>query len=499
MSILKKLAGQTAIYGLSSILGRLLNYLLVPLYTRVFDPGEYGTVTQLYAFASFLNILFTYGLETSFFRYYHAEKGNPKVYSTALLSLVVSSIGFFVLIVLGSNDLASVMGVQDDPSGRLPLYIAWFGGILAADAVAALPFARLRQENKAVRFAVIRLVNIGLNIGFNLFFLIACPAMLKSDQGSWVASFYDPAYGVGYVVLSNLIASLATLLLLLPELRAVFHGFDKIIWKQLMIYGLPLMVAGFAGMINETFDRLMLPHLIKEPSTAMEQLGIYGACYKLSILMTLFIQTFRYAAEPFFFSQAGRDDARLIYARVMTWFVHGCAFIFLGVMLYVDFFQGFIGEKFRSGLVVVPILLLANLCLGVYYNLSVWYKLTSKTQWGAWLSVIGAFITLILNFALIPAMGYLGAAWATLVCYAVMMAISYAAGQRYYRIPYNLRALFLSVGSAIVLWGISVYFERIGFGPVVNTILNTGLLFLFAISVWLFERGKRINFAGNKN
>ena len=495
MSLLKKLAGQTAIYGLSSILGRLLNYLLVPLYTRVFDTGEYGVVTQFYAYAAFLNILFTYGLETAFFRFSQTENNRPQVYSTALISLLFSSVAFFVTITLFAQPIAASFVAADQLDSRLPLYVIWFAGILAADAITAIPFARLRQQNKAMRFAMIRLVNILLNIGFNLFFLVVCPKWTAQHPESWMTSVYDPSHGVGYVFLSNLLASLFTLLLLLPQLRPVTTGFDRALWNKMLRYALPLMVAGFAGMVNETFDRIMLPRLVADPSTSLDQLGIYGACYKLSILMTLFVQTFRYAAEPFFFSQAGKEDARMIYARVMDWFVLGCAFIFAAVMLFMDVFQLFIGEKFRTGLPVVPILLLANLCLGVYLNISIWYKITGKTGWGAWFSIFGALITIILNVLFIPKMGYVGAAWTTLVCYAAMMVVSYFVGQRYYHVPYDIFWFFLSVGLALVVWGSGSYFSGFGLPPGIRYAINSALLMLFPVMAWLLMKQKSRKFA----
>ncbi|MEY4593624.1 MAG: hypothetical protein RIQ47_34 [Bacteroidota bacterium] len=495
MSIYKKLAGQTAIYGLSSILGRLLNYLLVPLYTRVFETGEYGVVTQFYAYAAFLNILFTYGLETAFFRFNQTENNRPQVYSTALLSLLLTSVVLFFGITIFAEPIAASFVAADQLDHRLPLYVIWFAGILACDAITAIPFARLRQQNKAIRFALIRLVNIVLNIGFNLFFLVGCPKWLAQNPDSWVASIYDPSYGVGYVFLSNLLASVVTLLLLLPELRPLTNGFDSALWKKMMRYSLPLMVAGFAGMINETFDRIMLPRLVADPTTALDQLGIYGACYKLSIVMTLFVQTFRYASEPFFFSQAGKEDARMIYARVMDWFVLGCAFIFAAVMLFMDIFQLFIGEKFRVGLPVVPILLMANLCLGVYLNISIWYKLTGKTSWGAWFSVFGAVVTVLLNFILIPTLGYIGAAWATLICYALMMVVSYFVGQRFYKVPYDTSWFFLTVIVAVVVWGSGNYLSGIGFPIGVEYAINLALLSLFPVMAWLLMKRKSRKFA----
>lgn len=456
MSPLRKLAGQTAIYGLSSIIGRLLNYLLVPLYTRVFDTGEYGVVTQLFALAAFFNIVFTYGLETAYFRFFQTEKGNPKVYSTSLISIISSSVTLGLLIILCSGPLAELLRADGNSDQNLSLYISLFAAVLAFDAIAAVPFAKLRQENKAKRFAFLRLVNIGVNIILNVFFLILCPKIIQSGGGqAWIHWIYNPSFGIGYIFISIFVSSAVTVLMLAPEIFGIQYHFDKVLWKKMLIYAFPLTIAGFAGMINETFDRILLPMLIEDKSIAMSQLGIYGACYKLSILMTLFIQTFRYAAEPFFFNHAGKEDSREIYATVMHWFVIVCSFIFLAVMMYIDFVKLLIGEEFREGLGVVPILLLANLCLGVFFNLSIWYKLTGKTSWGAWLAIFGAVITLVLNFILIPTMGYMGAAWATLICYASMMVLSYFGNQKYFPVPYRLLPLFGYVSMAIILYLLS--------------------------------------------
>lgn len=496
MSAYKQLAGQTAIYGLSSIAGRFLNYLLVPLYTRVFDTGDYGIVTQLYAYAAFLNIVFTYGMETAFFRFFQSEKGNTKVYSTSMLSVAASSIILALLIILFSGAISEnvISG-----SGDYSYYIILFAGILACDAITAIPFAKLRQENRAKRFAFLKLVNIGINIALNLFFFVVCPAIIKTNPDSWISSFYDPSFGVGYVFISNFIASMLTLLMMIKEMISVPLTFDSGLWKQMLVYAFPLMIAGFAGMINETFDRILIPYLLSDKQNAMEQLGIYGACYKLSIIMTLFIQTFRYAAEPFFFNHSTKENPQLVYVQVMNYFIITCAFIFLGVMLYIDVVKLFIGPAFRSGLGVVPILLMANLCLGVFYNLSIWYKLTSKTNWGALLSVIGAIVTLAFNFLLIPLMGYMGAAWATLICYASMMILSYYTGKKYYPVAYDIRSFFFYVTLSLIFWGLSILLERtFAYSSGIALTINTFILILFVGLVWANER-RKINYLRRVN
>lgn len=492
MSVFRKLAGQTAVYGLSSIVGRLLNYLLVPLYTRVFETGEYGIVTQLYAFVAFLNILFTYGMETAYFRYAREKEDGEKVYSTILISILISSLSFALIISLFSGSLSGLIGLNSADPAQISRYIIWFAAILSLDAITVIPFARLRMENKAARFVMIRLTSIATNIGLNLFFLLLCPYLAKQPSPpQWLDLVYHPGNGIAYVFLANLISSVLPLMFFLPQFFRIRWKFDTKLWKQMLRYSFPLMIAGFAGMINETFDRLMLPILLKDPSIAMEQLGIYGACYKISVLMTLFVQTYRYAADPFFFAQAKTANAKETYSHAMNAFVMAGTFIFLAVMLFMDQVQLLIGEEFRAGLKVVPILLLANFFLGVYYNLSFWYKLSGKTQWGAWLSLLGAGITLLFNFLLIPVLGYMGAAWATLICYSLMMLLSYFIGQRYYPIPYNVRPFIHYLLSAIIVWQISEhFFRREDFSSTALILLNSGLLLVFVLTGLFFERRK---------
>ncbi|MEO5571751.1 MAG: polysaccharide biosynthesis C-terminal domain-containing protein [Bacteroidia bacterium] len=488
MGSIRKLAGQTAIYGLSSIIGRLLNYLLVPFYTRIFTPSEYGIVSELFAYVSFIMILFTYGMETSFFHFSEKETDRNKVYSTGVLSLFTSSFFLSGLLILFSTSIANWIQYPKHPE-----YITWFALILALDTLCALPFAQLRQQNKAKRFAGIKMVNIFVNIGFNIFFLVLCPKWIH-EQGFFkelTDLVYSPKIGIGYVFISNLIASIVTLLFLIPQFRGLRIEFDSILWKQMIIYCIPLLIAGFAGMVNETFDRAVYKYLAPDKAIALKQLGIYSACYKLSIIMTLFIQTFRYAAEPFFFSQYKNENNKVVYARVMKYFVITCSFIFLVVMLYIDIFKLFIGEDFRKGVGVVPILLLANMCLGIFYNLSMWYKLTGQTRFGAYFSIFGAVLTIILLWWLIPLMGYMGAAWATLIVYAAMMVLSYITGQKYFSIDYDLPRNFTFIGLSLL-----IYFAGLGIekllkpGEVTGFVINTVLLLAFAGFIFVLEKPK---------
>ena len=467
MNPLKKLVGQTAIYGLSSVIGRLLNYLLVPLYTRYFLPAEYGVVTEIYAYVAFLVIVLTYGLETAFFRFSKKDNDVKVVYSTALISLIVSSIIFVILMFVSSSEIANWMGYAGHTE-----YIKWFAIIIALDAISSISFAKLRAQNKAIRFASIRLANIFVNISLNIYFIV-----------------YQE-FGIEYIFIANLISSVITIFLLLPEMLTSVWSFDKILWKKMMIYALPLLIAGLAGMTNETIDRVLLKHLLPNPATAATELGLYGAFYKLSIIMMLFIQTFRFAAEPFFFAQEKEGNGKKIYADVMKYFTIIMAIIFLGVTVFYDFIKGFLGSEYHDerGFLVVSILLLANLFLGIYYNLSIWYKLTEKTKFGAYLSIFGAIITLALNFILIPLIGFVGSAWATLVCYFSMTVASYYLGKKHFPVPYNIRRIGLYLFSMLGIY-FFIYFADS------NTQINSLFLVGFIISVFVLEkRNKTINF-----
>ena len=452
MNPIRQLISQTAIYGLSSILGRFLNYLLVPLYTYTFSAIEYGVVSEFYAYAGFFAVLLIFGLETGYFRFrQNPQYSSDKVYNNSLSFIVIMNLLFVGCVFFWQQPLASLLRYPEHPE-----YLLWFTCILAIDAMTALPFARLRAENRAWRFAGIRMTEILITIGLNLFFLLLCPKLLTQWPTSPLINFYDPRLGVGYIFLSNLIASACKWLLLVPQFKAIPLSLNPGLLLPLCRYSLPMVVIGFAGMINEMLDRailkIMLPY---DLSTNLQMLGIYGACYKLSILMSLFVQAFRYAGEPFFFSYSGRADAKRAYALVMQYFVIAGVFIFLLVTLYIDLFKYFIGEEFRVGLRVVPILLMANLFLGIYVNLSIWYKLSDRTGLGAWVSIMGALVTIALNILWIPQWGYVGSAWATLVCYFLMTCLSWALGQRYYPVSYPLGKI-----SSYLLLGLGLYFTH---------------------------------------
>jgi O-antigen/teichoic acid export membrane protein len=483
---LKTLASQTAIYGLSSIVGRLLNYLLVPLHTRVFLPEQYGVVTEMYSYVAFLLIVLTYGFETAFFRFARNEQDKSQVYSTSLISLFVSSVFFFLLTIIFSNDIANRIEYPKHAD-----YIIWFALILATDAITAIPFAKLRLENKAFKFAFIKLINIGVNILGNLFFLLFCPWVLKDTSSmfySLASSVYSPEFGVGYVFISNLLASVVTFILLLPDMLKAGISFQSNLWIRMMKYSLPLLVGGLAGITNEMFSRVSMKYQLNE-DVAMHELGIFGACYKVAVLMTIFIQTFRFAAEPFFFSQSKEKDAKKLYADVMTWFVIACSTIYIGVLLFMNVVKYFIGETYHEGLGIVPVLLMANIFLGIFFNLSIWFKLNDKTHFGAWLAIFGAILTVGLNYFLIPLYGYEGASWATFIVYLSMMIASYVLGSKYYPVPYiKMKVIGYPLSAAVITYLYTSFLPMEGW---LSWILKSTIILLFLAFVWNQEIRKK--------
>lgn len=443
---LKSLAKQTVIYGIPSIVGRFLNYLLVPLYTYTFSPDQYGIVIELYAYVAFLLVLLTYGMETTFFRFMQKDKDGQKVYSTSVWSLAATTALFLGLVFAFYDQIGQALGYPE--AGQ---YIRWFGIILAADVMSSIPFCLLREQNKAIRFALLKSLNIALNIALNLFFIVFCPHHAEAHPESWLNTIYDPGTGVGYIFISNLIASIFTFVCLIPQWRRLQFRFSFSLWKEMMAYTLPVMVWGMAGIINGTFDRILLKYLSPDPATALSQVGIYGACYKLSIIMTLFVQAFRFAAEPFFFKQMNQKEAPATYALVMKYFVIACSFIYLACVLFLPQLMHFVGPEYREGMDVVPVLLLANLCLGIFFNLSVWYKVSDKTRIGMYISLIGAAITIGLNFLLIPFFGYHGAAWTVFACYAALCIVSYLWGQKEYPVPYPAGRILLYIATPVAI------------------------------------------------
>jgi O-antigen/teichoic acid export membrane protein len=481
--LLKKLASQTAIYGIPTIVGRFLNYLLNPLFAYSFSTTEMGIVGSAFAYVSFLQILVTYGMETALFRFSQTED-KDKVYTTALISVLVSSAAFIFFMTVFSSPISGYIKFNGHPE-----YVTWFSIILGADALSAIAFAKLREQNRPKMFAFIKTLNLAINIGLNLFFILFCKRIYEGGDSvfkPFVSHIYNPNIGVGYIFISILVSSLATLLLLLPQIIKIKLTFDKPLWKKMIRYSSPLIIAGLAGMANDTLDRVLLTWLIPGKS-GLSQVGIYTSCYKVSIIMVLFIQTFRFAAEPFFFSQFKEKDSKLMYADIMKYFVIVCSVIFLGTMMNIHWIQYFAGSaEFRTGIKVVPILLLANLFLGIFYNQSIWYKLTGQTRYGAFLTIFGALITIVLNIYWIPRIGYMGCAWATLICYVSMTVASYFMGNKHYPVNYDLKRILGYLALSVTLYALSIFIKTDSIA--IKLVINNLFVIAFVAVVWKFEK-----------
>ena len=477
MSLIKKLAGETVLYGVSSILSRLLHFvILLPFFTNVFPTNEYGIVSDLFVYAGILMIIFTYRMETAYFRYASRSDDPKHVFSTASLAVIGAVVIFTTLLFILLQPIANALLYPDHPE-----YIGIVVLIIAFDALAAIPFAKLRLDNRPLRFAIIKTLNIIINIIFVFLFLDILP-----NAG------YDffAEDKIQYVFIANLIAS--SCVLLMPMYQDLSWSFDKTLWKQMFWYAAPLIIVGLAAVINQLIAIPLLKYLL--PGTIDEnfsQAGIYSAAAKLAVLMNLFTQAFNYAAEPFFFKNADRTDARQIYADVAQAFtIVGCVG-FLGILLYLDVIQLILGKDFRAGLGVVPILLLAYLALGLYYNFSIWYKLKDKTHFGAYISLGGMLVTLLINFALIPnpAFGYYGAAFAAMGCYWFMALAGYWTGQKYYPIPYPLGRMLLYIAFAVAVYFLCEYFKTlVGKNLPLVLVFNTLVLITYLGALYLAER-----------
>jgi len=435
---------------MSSIVARLLNFLLVPLYTRLLPQHEYGIVTDLYSWTAFLIVVYSYRMESAFFRFGTPVEDRGRTYSTGMLSMLGTSVGLTLLLLVFSTPVAHALGYPEHPE-----YIRWFALILAFDALCELPFARLRLEQRPKRFVAAKILNIACYISLNLFWLVFCPWATQNGH-PWVRVVWSPTLQIEYIFLSNAIAGAVTLLFLLPQLLQIRLPFDAILWKKMMRYAWPLIIVGFAGMINEMLSRVMLKYLLTGTEQEnLAQLGVFGANYKLAMLITLFTQAYRYAAEPFFFRNAGSENALQTQADATKWFTIVTTMGMLAILLFMDIIQFFIGKNYREGLAVVPILLMANVLLGIYYNLSVWFRLKDRTMTGAVVSVAGALLTVVLNLWWIPLFGYVGASWVTLICYAFMCLATWQTGRKHYPVPYPFRSMAFYIGVALVFYALS--------------------------------------------
>ncbi len=441
MSGIKKLAGQTLWYGVPSITNRFLGYLLNLSLPLIFaQPAKTADLTQVYAMIPFLNVLFTYGLETAYFRF-SQDHDNKTLYNTLSVSLFASSILLTGLLFVFKNSIASAANLDNHPE-----YVTWMAGIIFFDAISTLAFARLRQENRPKRYAFARIAGVMTTIVIVIIFMAIIPKYARTHPNTFIGTFYDKDIGIGYYLIGNLCGSIITFLILRKEFAQIRFNFDTALWKKVMYYSYPLVIVGLGGIVNDMLSRLIYQHVVDLPEQqAKTELGVFANIIRLSIVITISIQAFRMAAEPFFFNRSKEEDAPRTYARVMKFFVLICCFLFLGLSLYIDlvkwFFIAIHRPAWTDGLYVVPLFAMGNIFLGIYYNLSIWYKLTNKNITGAMITIAGAVITIVLNILLIPRFHYLGAAIATFSCYLFMMIISYVLGQKHYPVPYAKKKL----------------------------------------------------------
>jgi O-antigen/teichoic acid export membrane protein len=459
------------IYGFGTIVPRFLNYgILTFFYTRIFEKSEYGIVTELYAWMVLLLVVLTYGMETGFFRFAQDKKDYEKVYSTALFSLLITSSLFLILVNIFIHPVSAALKYSNNPD-----YIRMFAAIVAIDAFCAIPFARLRKDNKPLVFSIIKITNVLVTIIAVIILLMIGPNLYKTGP-FWFRKIYDPTYGVGYVFVANLIGSTFTLLLLLPYIIRIKPIFDKILWKKMIIYSYPLLIAGLSGSINDAIDKILLRRIIGN-ETGLETVGEYGAGYKIAVLMALYIQMFRFAAEPFFFERAKYEKAKETYAFVMKYFVISMLIVYLGINLYISGFQYIIGKSFREAIIVVPVIGMGYLLYGIYINHSIWYKLNDLTRYGIYITLIGTLITVIMNFMLIPMYGYMASAWAHVASYGVMIIMSFLFAQKHFKVNYNMKEL---IPYFIVATGMVIFSKIFKYGSLIEElIINTILILVF--------------------
>lgn len=477
LAALKSLFKQTFIYGLATVLPRMINFFLVFLYTTegvLSSVAEYGRVNIIFSYFVLFNVILAYGMETAFFRFYSKEGDKNKVLSTATISLLISSLSFFCIALIFQNQIANLVEIN----AKYINLVIW---ILLLDALVIIPFAWLRATEKPMRYALIKILNVLVNIGLNLFFLLALADLAKDH--SVFQFIYIPNFEVSYVFIANLVASALTLILMASFYTKVSFNFDSALWKKMIRYAWPVLIAGIAFSINETFDRILLDRLLPE-DIAETQIGMYSACYKLALFMTLFATGYRLGIEPFFFSHSNSENPQKNYARILEFFVAIGSVILLTVTVFADVIKPIVirSEDYWGAMWIVPIILIANFCLGIYHNLSVWYKITDRTKFGAYISVFGAFITLAINILFIKEYGYKASAVATLAAYGVMMLTSFLLGRKYYPIPYNLKKIALYFLLSVTLSVLSFYKFR---GEI---FIGISMLIVFLIIVGYMEK-----------
>lgn len=472
MSLYKNLFKQTLIYGLATVFPRIISFILNPLFVYYLKgKAEMGQVSVIFAYLVFFNVVLAYGMETSFFRFYNSEDDKKKVISTSTVSLFWSTLGFLVLALLFRNTLAGWSNISVE-------YITYTIWILTLDALVIIPFSKLRAEKKPMKYAAIKMINVLINLLLNVFFLAFLPNLAANKPNGFLSSIYIDNFQIGYIFVSNLVASFCTLLVLIPNYTSISWSFDKALWKKMMTYGLPILFAGIAFAINEHFDKILLDWM----HVPLSEIGAYSACYKIGMFMVLFRTAYTLGIEPFFFSHASNENAQQTYATITKYFVIFGSFICLFVIVFADLLKRVLvpNDAYWDAMKVVPLIVLANFFLGIYTNLSVWYKLIDKTKIGAYISLIGAAITLILNWLLIPMMSYYGSAIATIAAYGSMMIISYKWGQYHYPIPYDFNKIFSYLGLTILFSAISFYIPYLrGNYPVKIVLLTLFLYFIY--------------------
>ncbi|MES2773562.1 MAG: polysaccharide biosynthesis C-terminal domain-containing protein [Bacteroidota bacterium] len=488
MGNIKKLAGQTIWYGVPTIASRFLGYILMIFLYRWYGPKTTASITQVYAAIPFLNILFTYGLETSYFRF-SQNKDKSQLYNTLNISLIVSTLIFSVILLFNTDALASALDMPNKPE-----YFRWMVYILFLDTIATLPFAKLRQEGRPRKFAMIKVLNVLITVALVFYWLRICPGIYAENPDSIFLVGYNTTTGIGYFIIANVVASGITLLMLWKEWKGFSFKFNGKLWAEVLKYSYPLIIVGLGGMINELMSRLVYTKVLDLPfGEEQRQLGIFGANYKLAVLITMFIQVFKMAAEPFFFNQSTDKNAPRTYARVTKFFVIACTLMWLGIVLNLDWITKLAyGKNFKEyseGAHIIPILAMGSVFLGIYYNLSVWYKLTNRTLTGAWITIAGAVITLVLNIWWIPIFKYTGSAWATFICYAFMMVISYVLGQKHYRIPYAWKKLLAYIVISVLIFLLHRWVSGLILQPLISFLL--GLVLIGAYSLFILRVEKK--------
>ena len=475
MSALKRFFKDTIIYGFAAVLPRVINFLLVRVHTDALPTNNYAESTNFYIWAALFSVLLTFGFETAFFRFYKSEKKKDSLVSTAFITVFVSALIFVTVVFSLSYFFINIFDF-----GENPLQLKLFIGIMALDTLAVIPFAFLRAANRPIRYAIIKLINVGIIVSINLLFLKFIPQFLSEGKSlpQLLESTYSNTHIVNFIFFANIVGSAISFLLLVPYLLKFKWSFDVSLFKKMISYSWPIAVAGLAYVINENLDKYLIKHLVGDA-----EMGIYAACYKLAIFMNLYIMAFRLGAEPFFFNHSDKKNAKETYAKILNYFIIVGSLVFVGIVVFIDILKRpFINENYWEAIIIVPVVLLANLFLGVYHNLAIWYKLTDKTRYAMLFSITGAIITIVLNLVLIKKIGYMGSAWATLAAYGTMMLLSYFIGKKHYPVPYNIKKsgsyLVVSIIVAFVSFN---YFRE-------NYYISVALVLIFGVLIYFNEK-----------